>query len=310
MPAMKTIYVYDAYNNWVHHIREAAIGRSIDVVELRRGDAIPAGGYVFARLSMKPDILTLEKRWLSSHMDRDDLHWITDQQQVRLYESKLLQTSAYNGLLPRTHIVGSKSEMRRTSRSLGFPLVSKASVGASSRFVRILHTVEGVEAEGHMIFDGPGYPLKGHPPQKGYMILQEFLPDNDFTWRANIVGSDIALFKRHNHPNVPMAQTGNVTAVDRVREPRSGSFERMWSDADLEELQVILFAESVAAVLETRWCALDILRAKNGSLALLETSLGWPWPGAGDGAVFLKSGRPWAEMWSLMLDSVEDGYYD
>jgi hypothetical protein len=77
---------------------------------------------------------------------------------------------------------------------------------------------------------------------------------------------------------------------------------------------LLQYAGAVFAALETRWCAIDVLR-DGDRWRLLETSLAWPWPSPGDcdnGVFFIEqddafvpSGRRWIDMMDVLLDEAE-----
>jgi hypothetical protein len=131
--------------------------------------------------------------------------------------------------------------------------------------------------------------------QRGYVLLQEYIP-HDITFRVNVVGRARAIFKRYNAPGTLTAQTGNVDGITRL-------------DDQLEAL--LAFADEVFAAINSKWCALDILRVGD-SWRMIETSLAWPWPSPGncmEAQFFGPTQRKWAGMWDLMLDEYEAGVW-
>lgn len=287
---MKKIYVYDAYNNWEPALRAACLRNGWECDTLKLFQLLPMDGWLFIRPSMKPGPLAAEKDWICSHKDRSDLHWITDTRQILHYENKVRQAQLLQHALPKTQIATGINDLKWIN--VGFPCVSKASVGASSQFVRIIPDREALLREAKMIFSPQGYPLnsKTWPNQQGYMYLQEFLPDNEYTLRVNIVGNQVAVWKRYNYPDKPVAQTGNAEAVNPLDYPNE-----------------VEFAREVAFDIGSKWCALDIL-THEGEFYCLETSLGWPWPGVG-GGVFAPSGAAWEDMFDVLLEEIDDGAF-
>lgn len=295
---MKIIAVYDAYNLWIKSIREACDKRSDwTMVELDIGSGIPQGAYVFIRPTMEEKQLAKEKEWIEPFFSRPDLKFITDRLQVMFYEDKCAQAREWSYFLPPTWVITSKeAALSFLDVNTDWPLVSKAAVGASSTFVSILGKEEA-KAQVIQAF-GDGIPLQhgNWDRQKGYVLFQKFIPANEFTWRANVIGREVAVFKRFNYPDKPVAQTGNTKPV---------------SEIDPMVDRIIRAAKHVAKDIETKWVALDILHDHNeDQLYLLETSLGWPWPGVGEGAKFFPSERPWSEMFELMFDEMDKGVFD
>jgi glutathione synthase/RimK-type ligase-like ATP-grasp enzyme len=292
--AMKIISVYDAYNLWINHIREAC-PPDWTLLELSIGSGVPSGSYVFFRPDMNEKNLEREKEWFKDHVRRPDLTMITDAAQVMLYEDKCAQAGLFARHLPDTWLHTSKeAALTWIERRREWPIVSKAAVGASSQFVSILDRDEAMSQAIQAFGDGIPLQHANWDRQKGYVLFQKFLPGNDFTWRVNVIGSQVAVFKRYNYSDKPVAETGNTQPV---------------SEMTPEVEAVIRYARHVANDIGTKWVALDILTDESGTFYLLETSLGWPWPGVGEGAKFFPSGRPWSEMFALMFDEIEEGVF-
>ena len=286
---------YDAYNMWITQIRRVARAREHwSFVELKIGDDIPPGSFVFFRPTMKEKQLAREKEWIGTHVDRKDLCFVTDKTQCLLYEDKCTQSLVFKDFLPDTQLfTDSGAAHAWVDQNHSWPIVSKASVGASSQYVDIIGRDEAL-----VVIDeafGEGIPLN-HPNwdrQRGYVLFQRFLPGNDFTWRVNVVGDEVAVFQRFNYSDRPVAQTGNTEPVREMTDEIAG---------------VVEYARKVATSINSKWVALDILR-DSGELRLIETSLAWPWPGVGDGALFFPSRRPWYGMFELMFDQMEQGVF-
>ena len=295
---MKVLSVYDAYNMWVTDIREAVNRRDGWMLsKLAIGDIIPADTYVFLRPDMNEANLTREKRWLADHVHRSDIRLVTDAVQVMFYEDKCGQAQLFETLLPSTWVFRNRDKaLQWVEERQEWPIVSKAAVGASSQYVHVIDKSEAIDIVEQAF--GEGIDLKHHnwDRQKGYVLFQHFLPNNDFTWRVNVIGEEVAVFKRHNYKDRPVAQTGNTDPVSKLT-------------PEVEE--VISFGRSCANMIGSKWVALDILRDHDtGVLYLLETSLGWPWPGVGEGAKFFPSGRPWNAMFDVMLDEIDRGVFE
>ena len=286
---------YDAYDVWIRHIRRVARERDHwSFVELKLGDDIPPGSFVFFRPDMHGKRLAAEKGWIKDHVQRDDLRFVTDPAQCLLYEDKCAQFLAFAEFLPDTWLFTNHEAARmwvETHRT--WPVVSKAAVGASSQYVRVVDKREALSIVAQAF--GDGIPLN-HPNwdrQRGYVLFQKFLSGNDFTWRVNVVGDEVAVFQRFNYPDRPVAQTGNTRPIRSMNS---------------ETAEVIKYARKIAGAIGSKWVALDILR-DDDKLCLIETSLAWPWPGVGDGAMFFPSGRPWYRMFELMFDQMEQGVF-
>ena len=286
---------YDAYDLWIKQIRRIAHERNNwSFVSLNIGDGIPTGAFVFFRPTMNEKQLAREKEWIRHHVDREDLCFVTDEAQCLMYEDKCAQAFAFDRFLPDTRVFFDRDAAYSwVEQHCDWPIVSKAAVGASSQYVNIIDKVEALAIVNQAFGDGIPLNHSNWDRQKGYVLFQRFLPGNDFTWRVNVIGDEVAVFQRFNYPNKAVAQTGNTKPIQSMTD---------------EVAEVIEYAREVAAAIGSKWVALDILR-DFGKLRLIETSLAWPWPGVGDGAIFFPSGRPWYEMFELMFDQMEKGVF-
>jgi len=312
MDPIKGFTMLDERGNWYGPALDTAKARGYSISHIKRGFEVTQKGSVglgFIRPHAIPSILEL------NHLDylqmAERLTMVQDFRQIELYDDKSAQFWAFSKWMPQTWRFERVEPALAFARSFpveGTWIVSKADVGASSKNVRILRNRndllnhvrlvfgKGIEVD-HCAGGGPnGKHAKSK--QKGYVLLQEFIP-NDYTWRVNAIGRGRAMFKRFNGPE-GKAQTGNVEPV---------------MDYDGATVQSILtFANGIFATIDTKWCALDILHDVNtGRLYLLETSVGWPWPSPGDcdNAPFVgvEALYRWRNMWDLMLDEYEAGVW-
>lgn len=228
------------------------------------------------------------------------LTMIQDTAQVYVYENKSAQFHMWGDWMPDTWRFTDKGAAITFLDSAVFPLVSKADVGASSVNVRILK--DKFQAQQHVLeLFGKGIPVHhgANCPktmQKGYALLQRFIPHKD-TYRVNAIGDARAVFFRHCYPDKPVAQTGNVDPAYEMT----------------DELESLLeYADRFFTHAGTKWCALDILK-DGDEWKLLETSLAWPWPSPGDcnnGAIFRSGGKKWIDMFEVMFDELEAGAWN
>lgn len=308
---MKRLVVLDERGNWHGPLCKVARARGYETVEITRGVDAPreGGGLGFIRPHADPAVLKKNKEhdWPFMH---ERLTMVQDATQVELYEDKSAQFWRFGQFMPPTRRFDNREKaLEFARREAVFPIVSKADVGASSVNVRIIpdrKTLIGhiVEAFGRGIAvdhcaGGGRNPRRAQSKQKGYVLLQGFIP-HDVTWRVNRIGDHFAIFKRYCGKD-GKAQTGNV-------EPVTDLFS-------LNAAVALEFAKKVSDAIESKWVALDILVC--GEPFLLETSLAWPWPSPGDcmsapffTALGAKSQYRWDGMWDLMLDEYEQGKFD
>lgn len=280
----------DPYQSWAEAAIKAAQARGWQAKQILRGEDAGDEGYGFIRLSMYPSILATNRRDYDAMAAR--LTMVQDRQQIEVYENKSEQFRRWSEWMPDTWRFGNEAEALAFVATSDYPIVSKADVGASSVNVRIL--ADRREAERHVTQAfGAGFYLQKSQVQRGYVLLQRFIPHR-ITYRVNALGDARAVFFRYCYPDRPVAQTGNVEPAFEMTD-------------EVESL--IDFADRFFAHAQTKWCAIDVLKDGDG-WKLLETSEGWPWPSPGrcnEGTIFRSKGRKWIEMFEVMLDEIERG---
>jgi glutathione synthase/RimK-type ligase-like ATP-grasp enzyme len=242
---------------------------------------------------MNEKLLQWHRRIADIMREVPGMRLIQDPTQVELYEDKIGQTQQFHPWMPHTELAFSEADAQILLSDMTYPFISKAKVGASSCNVRLITNMVEARREIELVFVGDGIPnLSHYPNQKGYLIWQEYI-SHDVTWRVNIIGTKFFVFKRYNFADRPMAQTGNVEPV-LVMDDKIAS--------------LLEYTKEIAAEIETKWCAFDILEGPNGWL-LLETTLGWPWPSPGncDECVCWNSPHKWADMFKVLFDEIEAG---
>jgi hypothetical protein len=149
----------------------------------------------------------------------------------KLSQQYLLQAAGIPS--PRTWIFWRAKDAIAFCQSARYPLVIKLATGIISENVRLLssadeavHWIERLFGPGVVDLDGPRPPrhrrllarlrgavrfaLTGRSPlagtprtdlQRGYLLVQEFVPGNEFDTRITIVGNRAVAFRRFNRPN-------------------------------------------------------------------------------------------------------------
>lgn len=286
------LQIRDPRITWIEPIQEACEQRGIRTHVIESANDVTDEDLLFLRPHADPSVMSIDKAIYSLAPA-----CIQDWRQVMWYDDKRAQVEEWKDWMPETFVTTEYEEARAYVESCPLPIVSKADVGASSRNVRVIDSRRALIAHVDKLWHG-GIVVEHcdsqgtKSRQKGYVLLQRFIP-HDTTYRVNLIGSDRAIFLRHNYPDKPVAQTGNTDPV---------------TDLTPELESLLEYSDRFLAVAETRFCAIDVLKDGDG-WKLLETSLCWPWPGVGDGATFFPSGRKWCDMWDVMLDAWADDSY-
>ncbi len=208
----------------------------------------------------------------------------------KLAQSYLLQ--AANIPMPQTWVFWRRAEALDFCEQAQYPLVIKLTSGIISENVRLLHNVAEAQywikrlfGSGIVTLERPNlrHPrsiatrlrealrlvLTGQPPklglrtdlQKGYLLVQEFLPNNDWDVRVTVIGNRAFAFRRFNRP-------------DDFRASGSGLRD---SDPAKISLNLVRLAFRVAQCLGTQSIAVDGLR-RDGQNVITEISYyyeGW-----------------------------------
>ena len=299
MTMHKNLFVLDPRDTWVDPQLQAARARGWNAKRIYTSADADGPGYSFVRPHAHPVVLKSDQR--AAHELAAKTTLIQDMRQIDLYEDKRGQTALWNRWMPKTWVPTSLDEAMAVLREAPYPLISKADVGASSYNVRLLRNIQEAEAHVRQIFEGGGIRVRhcaggedAWSNQNDYAILQEFVPHH-VTYRVNIVGRERAIFFRYCYADRPMAQTGNVEPAYAL-------------NPELESL--LEYSDRFFAEADTKWCAIDVLKAADG-WKLLETSLAWPWPSPGDcnNAAFFPSGRKWISMFDIMVEQIEAGVW-
>ena len=308
---IKQYTVLDAWTTWAAPSAEAAAKRGYDAKIVGNGNgASGRAGLAFIRphaapkkvQSMKDDTIM---------RGAAGVVMVQDRAQVEVFENKGEQFRRWGQFMPPTWRCTNRQTARATIESLPpeMVLVFKADEGASSSNVHVVSGRRAQHDHAHRIFTR-GVRVRhcgGFTTlQKNYVMFQRYIP-HTVTWRVNLIGSKLAIFRRFNYPDRPVAQTGNVEPVMELTD---------------EIHDLLAYAAKIGEAIGSKWVALDILRDNTGdkpAWVLLETSLGWPWPSPGDcdsapffmlnGGRYSRADYEWRTMWELMLDEYEAGVF-
>lgn len=170
---------------------------------------------------------------------------------------------------PKAWVFWQESDAKKFIDQAVFPIVLKLSSGVISKNVELIRDRDSAYRHIHALFNSGMYALPPNLPfrwfarrvsetmrvflskktdeefHKGYLLLQQYLPNNDFDTRITVIGKRAFGFRRHNRP-------GDFRA--------SGSGRIDWDPA-LISLDTVELAFRTAKLLGTQSLALDILRA-------------------------------------------------
>lgn len=152
---------------------------------------------------------------------------------------------------PRTHLFWNRKSAEKFAGTATYPLVAKLTGGASAANVMLLKNVDEALNYIRRMFTSGAFSLnddwgmetlslgqrlraarklltrgvhathrKAPSLQTGYVLLQEFLPDNAFDTRVNIIGNRAFAFRRFNRPDDFRASgSGNMSLDPQAIDP-------------------------------------------------------------------------------------------
>jgi len=264
---------------WARCLAEA--GHRVKRVDVFRPDIIDqlkgCDGLMWRRLH-NPRHHAVARRLLPVAEDQLGLCVYPDRKTAWHYDDKIAQDyllKAADIPVPETHVFYDRAEAENFCRFADYPLVLKLAAGAGSSNVRLLrhaddamqwieqHFGAGVRSlRGLPTFTSAGmiqrmrdaarYWLTGEWPNPGsafelhknYLLVQRFLPDNEFDTRVTVVGGRAFAYRRFNRPN-------------DFRASGSGNFDPDPSPIDPEAVHLAL---DVAERLGVQSVAVDCLR--------------------------------------------------
>lgn len=205
--------------------------------------------------------------------------------EVRIYESKryfAYWAKAYQLPHPKTWVYYHRNEALKAIESMKIPLVGKMNIGASGKGVKILHSKHQIRkyikrafSDGLVSSTGPklrqgkliqrAWQKFTHPkelinklktykdiardPQKGFIILQEFIK-HDYEWRAVRIGDSYFAHKK--------------IVIDKKA---SGSLEKEYV---IPPIELLNFVRSLTDMFRFRSIALDVFEPSKGKYLINE----------------------------------------
>lgn len=294
------LWCFEDSRDWGINLVKAASARGHDA-HLFDDPRKPDHGYVFYHMHHHPQTRGRDKRFMQILNMNPNLTLIPEYRSSRLFDDKMEQACELASWMPRTHVAWSPGAARSVLDRglLSLPLVSKASEGASSNNVRLVRTLEEARLEIKHAFSDLGIKVHYGQKQHGYLLWQEFIPDNDWDLRVISIGNARLLLKRFNRAGVPFASgSGKFEAVTQI-------------DATLDE--AFCTANAFFAAQEMKWCGIDLVRSPSGDWKVLETTVGWTMHGYADCMFFKHDGEPMMrtgrDVWDVLIDQIEAGVF-
>jgi len=297
------LWCYNDVHNWGSMLAKAAAARGHDA-HLFEDPREPDRGFVFMHMHYHPQVRELHKRCMRVMSTNPDLTLIPNYRSSVLYDDKAEQARQLAKYMPRTHIYWTPSAARRwLDTQPEIPFMSKASEGARSHNVRLVSNYEDAREEIKLAFSDLGIKCRYGQTQRGYLLWQDYIPDNDGDIRVIAIGSQRLVLRRGNHIDRSANKTGRLTPIVKLDDP--------------EIVEALKVADTFFRAENMQWSGIDMVRDTNGRWYILETTVSWTMNAFYE-CGFMKNGGAMGwnttgvmgdKIWHVLLDEIEGGAF-
>lgn len=298
------LWCFDDAHNWGSMLVAAAKERGIDA-RLFESPRDPDEGFVFMHMHHHPRVRLYHKRCMAIMAMNPNLTLIPEYRSSLLYDDKIEQARQLARWMPRTFLYYTPGAARRglDAKMPEYPFVSKASQGASSHNVRFVQTPEEARAEIRAAFSDRGIKLHYSESQSGYLLWQQFIPNNAGDIRIIAIGRKRLVLRRGNRADKPFASG-------------SGKLKPIVDLEDEEVLAALHFSNDFFTAEDFKWCGIDLVKDEKGRWYVLEVTVGWTLHGYYE-CMFIDCSerqpklmdRQGFDVWQILLDEIEAGIF-
>lgn len=298
------LWCFDDAHFWGKNLAEAARKRGHDAF-LFEDPRKPDNGYVFMHMHHHPQVRLFHKRAMATMALNPDLKLIPEYRSSVLYDDKLEQARQLSKWLPRTRVFYSKAPAWEWLEKFAkYPFISKASEGSSSNNVRIINNIDEAREEIRLAFSSFGIKCHYNLIQRGYLLWQDFIPDNLFDVRIVAIGNQRMMMARENRSDRPMASgSGRMRVIKTLDEK-----------ADKDILNALTKAELFFTKEQFKWCGIDMVHDKaKDAWFIIEVTVGWTMHSYAECAFienFKATESKGADVWNVLLNEIEKGHFE
>jgi glutathione synthase/RimK-type ligase-like ATP-grasp enzyme len=253
------IYAHNDVSKWGVHFALAAGRKGVRCKLFSDVDEVPEGSVAFVRLNQMKEYRAQGKK-IVRLLNEKSVTTVPNAFEAEMYDDKGAQLQVLQAWMPRTYFIQDLDEAILIAGKMDYPIISKSKEGASSGGVRMLKSEFHAVAEAKKAFSG-GFRTVYNRKQAGYVIWQDFMPENNCDYRVVITNDKLFGLKRYVRPDVPFASgSGNNEPILDLDDPRArASFE---------------LAVKISDMIQTRWMAYDFV-FKDDKPYVLEMSSSW-----------------------------------
>jgi len=291
------LWCFEDAHDWGSKLAQVAQARGHDA-HLFDDPRKPDFGHVFMHMHHHPSVRILHKRVMAIMAMNPELILIPDYQSSVFYDDKLEQARRFARWMPRTHVYYTPGAARRAldANQIALPFMSKGSEGASSHNVRVVSTIDEARLEIRHAFSDVGIKCRHGQTQRGYLLWQEFVADNDADVRVLAIGTKRCVIRRANKGT---NGAGDVTPVTNLS-----------PDIESALVQANLFFDHE----QLKWACIDMVQDRNTKRWLiLETSVAWTMHGYYESRFFDVQGNAQDhkgnQVWDVLVSELENGVW-
>lgn len=298
------IWCFEDPQDWGERLYKTAKARGHEAY-MFEASTQPDAGYVFVHMHHHPQLRKGHKELMENLSLNPKLVLIPDYRSSVLYDDKLEQARHLSRWMPATKAFftpGAAKEYLRSSPR--YPFISKASEGASSHNVRLVETPEQAFAEVKAAFSDKGIKMHYELAQRGYVLWQDFIENNDHDVRVIRIGEKRLVLRRFNRKERPMASgSGNLDPVTAL---------------DEEVRSALSYSDCFFKHERFDWCGIDLVK-NSTRWYVLETTVGWNmggyvkcavWKRAYGHGEWVATNRLGIDIWEVLIDEIEAGSFD
>lgn len=291
------LWCFEDAHDWGSKLAQVAASRGHDA-HLFDDPRKPDFGHLFMHMHHHPSVRILHKRVMAIAATNPELVLIPDYQSSVFYDDKLEQARLFAKWMPRTHLFYTPGAARRAleAGTITIPFMSKGSEGASSHNVRMVSTLDDARLEIRHAYSDVGIKCRHGQTQRGYLLWQSFVADNDYDVRVVAVGTKRLIHKRANK-----STNGNGEVAPVVK---------LTPDIEL----ALTAANNFFDATNIKWGCVDLIYDRTlCRWLMLEVSVAWTMHGYYESRFFDVQGNAQDQMgnqvWDVLVTELENGVW-
>lgn len=289
----RKLYVFEDAHKWGVSLHQAAQVRGYDSELFDSPYEVNGGsGFLFMHMHNHPAVRAYHKSLMQYFATKPDLRMIPQYKVSMLFDDRAEQLRHYARWMPKTYYFTTPFAVRQfLDRQPTFPMLSRSTPGTIGANVRTITTQEEARKEVKQAFSDLGIRLHYDQRQHGYLIWQEFIPQSPH-YRITAIGND------------------RLVGIGEAQENGVVTLGPCVLDNDVEAISALAWADEFFRVEDIRYGSIVVVKDAEGQWKMQDLTLSWHRSFyANELTRFVRSGRPGAEMWDVLLDNMDAGAF-